>query len=70
MGIMGDEVAGTDFQIGEVTAPTTGHEDLFAGLVGMVDYHDPATAFACLDGAHESCRAGTEDEYVCGNGFW
>ena len=46
MGVVGDEVVGADFSIGEVAASATGHKDLFAGFIGMVEYGYFASTFA------------------------
>ena len=69
MGVAGDIVVGADIGIGEITAATTGHQDLFAGFVGMVEHQDVPTAFTRFNGAHQASCAGTDDQHVCINGL-
>jgi hypothetical protein len=54
MGIVRDEIVGTDFSIGKVATPATRHEYLFAGPAGMVEHRDAAATLARFDGAHQS----------------
>ena len=69
MWIVGDVVVGTDVGIGEIAASTTGHQDLLAGFVGVVEHHDLPVTFARFNGAHQASCAGTDDQNVCVNGF-
>ena len=68
MRIVGEVVAGADIGIGEITTTTTRHQDLFAGFIGMVEYHDFSSTFAGFDCAHQAGGAGADDQDVCFNG--
>jgi hypothetical protein len=50
--------------IGEVAAASAGDEDLLAGLFGVVEEQDAASAAAGFDGAHEAGGARSEDDDV------
>jgi hypothetical protein len=50
--------------IGEVAAATAGHQDLFAGLVGVVDQHHLAPTPGGGQRAHQACGASANDHNV------
>jgi len=64
MRIVGQEVMRTDLVVGKVTAAATGHQDLLAGLVGVIDDQHFALPLACLDCTHQPGGAGADDEDV------
>ena len=64
MRIVRQEIVCIDLVIGKVTAAATGHQDFFTGLVGMIDDQHLSLPLARLDGAHQSGRAGADDEDV------
>src|SRR5690606_6938419 len=59
-----EEIAGCGAGIGEVAATATGHQDLLADLVGMVDHLHQAAALAGGQGAHQAGGPGTDHQYV------
>ena len=64
MRIFREEVFGAGVQVGEVAAASSGDEDFFAGLFGVVDEEDAAVVAAGFDSAEESGCARSEDDYV------
>ena len=50
--VTGKEVRRLGVHIGEVAAATAGHEDLLAGLVGVVQQQDLAAPCSGGEGAH------------------
>ena len=64
MRIVRQEVVGLDLVIGKITAPTPGHQDFLAGLVGMIDDQHLALPLARFDRTHQPGRTGADDEDV------
>ena len=56
----GYEVVRRGVQVGEIAAPAAGHQDLLAGLVGVVQHQHRAAAITGAGGAHQTRRAGTD----------
>ena len=54
--------------IGEVAAPATGHQDLLADAVGVLDHQHPQTALCGSQCAHQARRAAADDQDVVGVG--
>ncbi len=59
-----NEVARRGAGVGEIATPATGHQDLLADLVGMIDHQHLAAALAGSKGAHQSGSAGADDQHV------
>jgi hypothetical protein len=55
------KVARLAVHIGEVAAPAAGHQDLLAGLVGVIQQQHPAAAPGGGQRAHQTGRAGTDN---------
>src|SRR3546814_2417156 len=55
-----EEILRAGYGVGEVAAPAAGHQDLLAGLVGMLDDEHPPAAPPRRDRAHQPCRAGAD----------
>ncbi|MNR25023.1 hypothetical protein D3C85_1421430 [compost metagenome] len=66
MRILREEVARLGIHVGEVAAAAAGHEDLLAGLVGVVEHQYPAATAGAELGAHQAGGAGAEDDHVGG----
>lgn len=64
MRIVGQEVVRADLVVGKVTAAATGHQDLLAGLVGVINDQHFALPLARLDRTHQTGGAGADDEDV------
>src|SRR5690606_3896599 len=48
----------------EIAAAAAGHQDLLAGLVGMVNQQHAAPACGALRGAHQAGGAGADDHHI------
>ena len=64
VGVFGEEVFGAGVEVGEVAAASSGDEDFFAGLIGVVDVEDSEVAAAGFDGAEESGCTCSQDDCV------
>ena len=64
VGVGGEEVFGAGVDVGEVTAPAAGDEDLAAGAVAVFEQEDAVAAASGLEGAHHSRCACAEDDDV------
>src|SRR5690554_8087601 len=64
MGIVRKEVRRRTVQISEVTAATAGHQDLLAGLVGVVQHQHLSPAIAGGGRTHQPGGTGADDDYV------
>jgi hypothetical protein len=62
--IVGNKVFRLAVQVGEVAAPTTGDQDLFAYAPSAFQHYDARSALPCLHGAHETRRAAAENDDV------
>ncbi len=62
--IRGEEVFGGGVQVGEVTAASTGDQDLLADAVGMFQQENTTAAAACMHGAEQASGAGAHNEHV------
>ena len=54
-------------QVGEITAAAAGNQNLFADLLTALDDQNAPAAFARLDGAHQTGRATTDNDYIIGD---
>jgi len=62
--IAGDEVFGRGVNIGEVASAAAGYPDLLAdGFVALENENGSAT-LSCLNRAHQSRSAGSDDDHV------
>ena len=62
--IVGNVVIGFDKVIGEVTSATTGHEDFFADLIGLLQHQHPPPLLGRSQRTHQPRRAGAEDNNI------
>ncbi len=66
MRVLREEVGRLRVDVGEVAAATTGHEDLLARLVGVLDEQHLAAAFGGRQGAHQTGGTCADDHNVGG----
>lgn len=64
MRVLGQEVFGPSVEVGEVAPATSGDEDLFAWVVGVIEQDDAATALPGLDGAHQPGGTCSDDDGI------
>ena len=64
MRIGGDEVFRLTVQVGEVAAPTTRNQDLFAYAPSAFQHCNTPSALPCLHGADQARRAAAENDDV------
>ena len=64
MAVLGQEVFRRRVQVGEVTTPAAGHQDLLAGLVGALQDQDTTPATGRRDGAHQAGGAATDENHI------
>ena len=60
----GYEVVRGGVQVGEIAAPAAGHQDLLAGLIGVVQHQHRAAAVTGAGGAHQTRRAGADYHHI------
>ena len=51
-------------QVGEITAAAAGDKNFFADLAAALDHQNAPTAFARLEGAHQTGGAAANDDYI------
>ena len=51
-------------QVGEVATPATGHKNLLAGLVGMVQHQHPMALVGRRGRTHQPGCAGTDNHHI------
>src|SRR5271165_3100377 len=58
------EIFGSGVQVGEITPPPAGDQNLLADTVGMLQQEDATAAAARMHGAKQASGAGSHNEYV------
>lgn len=64
VGVPREKVFGFAVNVGEVTAATTGDEDLFSGAFSVFDEDDVSAAAAGLQGAHHAGGSSAQYSYI------
>jgi hypothetical protein len=64
MWVRGEKVFRAAVQIRKVAAAAAGDQDLFADSVSVVQHRNALAMASCLDGTHQACRAGSENEDI------
>ena len=64
MRILRQIAIGTAIEIGEIATPAAGDADFFRDFLAMVQDQNAAAALARLDGAHQSGRAGPQNQDI------